>query len=211
MSRETSKHTWMENLMRGLESEPNAKSEELTNELEFIGLQAEQTASKLKEKVAIFLQQRQNSRPQARSDSSFGRARQSFRWNHPSVRDFAQGGDPVQKMIEAARQWALEGLEQTDDQTPADPFVLAGIDTSLSSQKKVSRMLELYRLEPRSTKLSSIRIDQMCGLGFRLHMNWRIQYFPTAESRFATEAAGAILRNMSGNWRCFATLGQRSC
>ena len=46
MSRETSKHTWMKNLLRGLESEPSAKSEALLSELEALGYKPNETATR---------------------------------------------------------------------------------------------------------------------------------------------------------------------
>ena len=97
------------------DSEP--KEDQLADELVERGLDIEETISQVEGRISAFLQ-----RPRV-APATYTRAQ----WKNSSVRLFAEGEDPVAKMMSLASGLALRGLEQTIDRTTVDPFLLANL------------------------------------------------------------------------------------
>ena len=122
MSRDSFEDESIENTVRGMEIDADLSPDDQSAFLEAVGYSPAETATNLEGKVSAFLQARRARRTEDRPSSGTSGG---FVWRHPSVQRFAGGEDPIQKMVREAGQWALEGLESNDSQTPADPFALA--------------------------------------------------------------------------------------
>jgi Zn-dependent peptidase ImmA (M78 family)/O-acetyl-ADP-ribose deacetylase (regulator of RNase III) len=104
------------NLMRGLtEDEPEIRGDALRTSLKERGLDSDEVATEIESRISAHLQRRRTLRPAATAR----------KWNHPSVKMFAEGSDAVQKMISLARHLALKVLETTSNSSAIDPFALA--------------------------------------------------------------------------------------
>ena len=104
------------NLIRGVtESQTAPTADELTAILNKRGLDSDEIVSQIESRISAFLQ---NQRPV----QSIQTAR---KWKHPSVRLFAEGGNPIEKMILLATDFVLRALEGNTQPTAIDPFLLA--------------------------------------------------------------------------------------
>ena len=118
-------HQPLENLMLGVEESglPDS-SAEITAELKDRGIDAGRITSSIKLRVEEKLQRRRLEKERQRDlarNVSIG----SKIWTHPSVKRFAQGGDPVERIIELANSWVLEFREENAENAAIDPFAIA--------------------------------------------------------------------------------------
>jgi Zn-dependent peptidase ImmA (M78 family)/O-acetyl-ADP-ribose deacetylase (regulator of RNase III) len=106
------------NLIRGItEEEQGPPAGQLPTLLRQRGLDSDEIASDIESRISAFLQRQ-------RPAESTQRAR---KWKHPSVRLFAEGGDPIQKMMSSATDLVLKALEGVSGPSPIDPFRLAEV------------------------------------------------------------------------------------
>lgn len=109
-------HKPLANLIRGItEDEPGLTADKLAAILRERGLDSNEVASEIESRVSAHLQ-RQRPRQTVRA---------ARKWNNPSVQDFAEGRDAIEKMVSLARNFALELLEGSNRVGPVDPFRLA--------------------------------------------------------------------------------------
>lgn len=114
MEPEPFQHKPLVNLLHAVGEDPEPVGEELKIELRRRDLDSDEVASQIEGRVSAFIQ-RQRSVQHAKPTRS---------WKHPSVRLFAAGDDPIEKMISLATDFALKAMERTNEPT-RDPFLLA--------------------------------------------------------------------------------------
>lgn len=117
-------HKPLANLLRGLEAGAPSTAAELTQTLRGQGLDADEVITRVEAKISAYLQSRRPASAVAEKRRSRGVVRIA-KWRHPSVQRFAEGGDPVEKMISIAGDFVLSALENPSSQSVVDPFVLA--------------------------------------------------------------------------------------
>lgn len=160
------------NLMHGLtEDEPELTGDELRKSLKERGLDSDEVATKIESRVSAHLQRQRTLR-------SAGKAR---KWNDPSVKLFAEGADPVQRMISLARNLALQALETTSDSSAIDPFALAEL-------KHIAVIANETIADARLVPLSGDR----CRIEFNPHQ-------PKSRTRFSI--AHELAHTFFADWR----------
>ncbi len=106
------------NVIRALsEDNPEVSTDEIRASLKERGIDTEEVVSRIESRVSALLQRQRLQRVQE----------PQRKWNDFSVRKFAEGGDPVQKMVSLASGLALEALERSENVGPVDPFQLAAL------------------------------------------------------------------------------------
>ena len=113
MEPESFQHKPLANLLRGVGEESEPVGDELKAKLRRRGLDSEEVASQIEGRVSAFLQRQRSAQVAT-----------PRKWKHPSVRLFAAGKDPIQKMISITTDFALMALEAAN-QPAVDPFLLA--------------------------------------------------------------------------------------
>lgn len=118
-------HKPLENLLRGVEEADAPRATADVNEsLRVRGLDADEVTMRVEAKISAYLQSQRPAMAQVQKRRSRAVVRVA-RWHHPSVQRFAEGGDPVAKMISVAGDFVLTALESPSSQSVVDPFVLA--------------------------------------------------------------------------------------
>src|SRR5437867_2657070 len=110
------KDTPLGNVIRGIyEEDVEPVDDQLDGILKERGLDPDEIASEVESRISAFLQRQRPVQP----------IQTHRHWKHPSVRLFAAGGNPIEKIINAATEFVLTALEGITQPTAIDLFRLA--------------------------------------------------------------------------------------
>lgn len=127
MPREKFEYRPLDNVMRGIEEPeiPDSPPEVLAHLTEQ-GMDPERIISVLKSRIGEKLQHRREERLKRRQVLVAQNVCRSLNsWTHPSIKGFAQGVDPVEKIIAIASSLVLKTSEGRTDNPIVDPFAIA--------------------------------------------------------------------------------------
>lgn len=136
-------------------------------------------------------------------------SRGDVRWTNPSVRRFAGNRDPVQAIVDRARDLTLRAMDEGWPGPPFDPSELAkwlNLDVIPCADIRDARIV------PKPDLGLSIEFNPNRSRGrVRYSIAHEIAHslFPDAPKQFETARIGTSKWAMSGSSRCYATSPQQ--
>src|SRR6202050_780835 len=126
MSHEPFEYKALDNVMRELESASITDStEEIANELTERGIDFNSITASLKSKINRKIEEHREKQILQRQRHIAQTVSAGLHWTHPSVLRFAQGYDPVEKILAVASSWVLAVTDQQSSVISVDPFSIA--------------------------------------------------------------------------------------